>query len=292
MFKNRRTGLFLPTLNGAGQMGPLLAEVRASGDFFDAKLAIDSHSTDGTVEMLHGAGFTVDTIEKADFSHGRVRKTGMEKLETMDYVVMVTQDVQPSSGAFRTLAAFLDGHGRMISAYGRQLVDPKQGNLFEARLRLFNYPDKSLVKSADSVPKPGFKATFQSNAFAIYRRSFVMELGNFPGDIQFAEDRYMATQAMLHGYQVGYCAEAVVYHQHNYTLRQEYERFRNAGRFNRQYADMLSRFGAGEKEGMKYVMSELKYFATHGHLLLIPQFVILNAARFLGYKIGNGSTTN
>jgi rhamnosyltransferase len=292
MFKNRKIGLFLPTLNGAGQMGPLLAEVRASGDFFDAKLAIDSHSTDETVDMLQEAGFTVDTVEKADFSHGRVRKTGMEKLENMDYVVMVTQDVQPAGGAFRTLAAFLDGHGQMLSAYGRQLVDLKQGSLIEARLRLFNYPDKSLVKSADSVPEPGIKTIFQSNAFAIYRRNPVMELGNFPGDIHFAEDRYMAAQAMLHGYQVGYCAEAVVYHQHNYTLRQEYERFRNAGRFNRQYADLLARFGANEKEGMKYVMSELKYYATHGHLLLIPRFALLNAVRFLGYRIGNGCTTN
>jgi rhamnosyltransferase len=113
-----------------------------------------------------------------------------------------------------------------------------------------------------------------------------MKLGNFPNDINFAEDQYMAAQAILNGYQVGYCAEAVVYHQHDYTLRREYERFKGTGRFNKQYAGLLARFGANEKEGMKYVMRELKYYATHGHFLLIPKFVAINVVKFLGYKIG------
>jgi rhamnosyltransferase len=182
--------------------------------------------------------------------------------------------------------AFLDEHEQMISAYGRQLVDLKQGNLFEARSRMFNYPDKSLVKSEASIPELGIKTIFQSNAFAVYRRNLVMKLGNFSGDINFAEDQYLAAHAILNGYQVGYCAEAVVCHQHSYTLRQEYERFRNAGRFNKQYADLLARFGANEKEGIKYMMSELKYCATHGHLLQIPRFMAINVAKFLGYKIG------
>jgi rhamnosyltransferase len=286
MYKNKKTGLFLPSLNGAGQMAPLLAEVCTSGDFFDVKLAIDSCSTDETVAMLYNAGFMVNTIEKSVFSHGRVRKIGMEKLDDVDYVVMVTQDVQPASGAFRTLVAFLDEHEQMVSAYGRQLVDLKQGNLLEARSRMFNYPDKSLVKSEASIPELGIKTIFQSNAFAVYRRNLVMELGNFPDDTNFAEDQYLAAQAILNGYQVGYCADAVVYHQHNYTLYQEYKRFRNAGRFNKQYADLLARFGSNEKEGMKYVMSELKYYATHGHLLLVPKFMAINAAKFLGYKTG------
>ncbi|MDR3156878.1 MAG: glycosyltransferase [Lactobacillales bacterium] len=286
MYNGKKIGLFVPTRNGKKDMGILLERVKSSENLFDEKLAIDTESTDLTVRLLKGAGFQVQMIEKQAFNHGRVRKIGIELLHNCDYVVMVTQDVQPTRDAFLKLIQFIDEHDCMASAYGRQLVDKRFGSVYEARSRRFNYPEGDCVKSMTSINKLGIKTIFQSDAFVVYDVGVVQALGNFPEKIPFAEDQYMAAKAILSGYTVGYAAGAIVYHQHNYTLREEYQRMKLVGRFNREYKELLSSFGTNEKEGLRYVFSELKYYWGSGNVLKIPKFLVVSIIKFLGYKVG------
>lgn len=286
MYNEKKIGLFLPTQNSEKEMEILLERVKFSGDLFDEKLAIDTESTDSTVHLLEDADFWVQTIKKQNFTHGRVRKIGIEILHDCDYVVMITQDVQPTRDAFLKLVKFIYEHNGMASAYGRQLVDERVGSIYEARSRRFNYPEVDFIKSKDSINELGIKTIFQSDAFVIYDVEVVQALGNFPGEIQFAEDQYMAAKAILSGYTVGYAAGAIVYHQHNYTLHEEYQRMKLVGRFNREYKELLSLFGTNEKEGLRYVFSELKYYMCSGNILKIPKFLMVSIVKFLGYKVG------
>jgi len=286
MFNQKKVAFFLPTYNGEKQMQALMTAVQEAKDWIDQLYAIDSGSSDATVQILEENGFIVDPIDKTNFTHGRVRHLAMEKLQDVDYVILATQDVEPTTGAFKSLVTFLDAHEKMLSAYGKQEVDLSKGNLFEARSRAFNYPDKSIVKDKNAIPKLGIKTIFQSDAFVVYRRDLVMAIGNFPEEINFAEDQYMAATAILKGYTIGYCAEAVVYHQHNYTLKEEYERFKAAGEFNKSYASLLKNFGSNESEGVKYVKNELAFYWKNGHKKMIPRFIAINVAKYLGYRLG------
>ncbi|MDR1473866.1 MAG: glycosyltransferase [Lactobacillales bacterium] len=289
MCNGKKIGLFIPTLNGEQEIKFLLEQIKRSGKLFDQKLAIDSESTDNTVKLLHDANFKVQVIKKVEFTHGRVRKRGLAELSDCDYVVMITQDIQPFEDAFLNLVEFIDSHKKMASAYGRQLVNEKIGTLYEARSRKFNYPDYDMVKSQALIGILGIKTIFQSDAFVVYDVKIAQALGSFPEIIDFAEDQYMAAQAILKGYTVGYAAKAVVYHQHNYSLLEEYHRFKAAGRFNKEYKKLLSHFGTNESEGCKYVVSEIKYYLKSGNILKIPKFLAINVAKYLGYKVGERS---
>ncbi|MDR1521333.1 MAG: glycosyltransferase [Streptococcaceae bacterium] len=289
MYSGKKIGLFIPTFNGEKEIKYLLEQIKNSADLFDQKLAIDSNSTDNTVHLLYDANFRVQTIKRENFTHGRVRRHALEELSICDYIVMVTQDIKPFDNAFLKLVEFIDTHKKMASAYGRQLVEEKIGTLYEARSRKFNYPDQDMVKSKNSINKLGIKTIFQSDAFVVYNVKIVQKLGSFPKTICFAEDQYMAAKAILNDYTVGYTSKAIVYHQHSFSLFEEYRRFKAAGRFNKEYKELLAPFGTNESEGIKYVINEIKYYLKSGNILKIPKFLAINVMKYLGYKIGERS---
>ena len=87
-----RISLVIPTWNA----GPLFQEVvdavnALEGVVFDEKVAIDSGSTDGTVEVAKQAGFEVVSIPQSEFDHGSTRDRGIEKT-TGDVIVLLVQD--------------------------------------------------------------------------------------------------------------------------------------------------------------------------------------------------------
>ena len=64
----------MPTWNAGPLLDEVLAAVRAQASpAFDELVAIDSGSTDGTVERLLGAGFRVAGIPQREFDHGGTR---------------------------------------------------------------------------------------------------------------------------------------------------------------------------------------------------------------------------
>ena len=90
----------------------------------------------------------------------------------------------------------------------------------------------------------------------------------------------------MNGYKTGYCAEAKVYHAHDYSLKQEYERCKEIGRFHKQEHWLLNTFGKAEGEGLKFVINEAQYFLHNDKWYYLPVAFAHNVAKFLGYKIG------
>ena len=105
-----RISLVIPTWNA----GPLFQEVvdavnALEGVVFAEKVAIDSGSTDGTVEVARGAGFEVVPIPQSEFDHGATRDRGIEKT-TGDVIVLLVHDatVQGSDWLEAMVAPFTD----------------------------------------------------------------------------------------------------------------------------------------------------------------------------------------
>ena len=169
-------------------------------------------------------------------------------------------------------------------AYGRQLPH-KDADIFAARTRLFNYPPQSRVKSLADVKELGIKVSFISDSFAAYRREVLEDVGGFPVDIIFGEDAYVASKMILAGWKVVYCAEAKVYHSHNYTMIQEFRRYFDTGVFHSRESWIKDSFGRAEKEGFKFVFNEFKYIWRNRPILL-PKFFVYNIIKILGYQLG------
>ena len=90
---------------------------------------------------------------------------------------------------------------------------------------------------------------------------------------------------ILAGWYNAYCAEAKVYHSHNYTILQEVRRYFDTGAFHDMEPWIHGSFGQAEGEGVRFVLAELVYLMKHKPLL-VPSTFLRDGCKFLGYKLG------
>jgi len=128
------------------------------------------------------------------------------------------------------------------------------------------------------------KVAYLSNSFAAYRISALEQCGGFPSHLILGEDTYVAMRMLLSGWHVRYCAQARVFHSHNYTLAEELERFFDYGVLHAQCPDLL-RFGTAEATGLALLRSEALSIGR-ARPWLLPQLAIRNGLKYLGYKLG------
>ena len=280
----KKVGLAVLTLNPGPDWTRWL-EALGKQSFRPARiLDIDSGSVDGSPELSRDEGLEVHRITKEDFGHGKTRQLAVEILSDVDIIVFMTQDaILADSDALMTLVNSLEPSD-IGAAFGRQL--PRIGaNPIETHARLFNYPEESRVKSLEDVPELGIKTPFFSNSYAAYKRKALMEVGGFPDDVNFAEDVYVASRLLLKGWKIAYVAESKVYHSHDYSLREEFGRYVQVGRFYGKEKWIGRAFGKTAVEGKMFVLSELKFLAVR-RFTLIPMAFLRSILKFIGYHSG------
>lgn len=278
-----KIGLCVPTFNAAKMLPEFLKGL--NGCTFDEKIAIDSSSTDRTVQILETCGFSVYRIPKSEFDHGGTRQLGVKLLHNCDIIVFLTQDaVVTSPQSIAELIKAFDSP-QVAIAYGRQL--PRIASKpIEAHARIFSYPPSSLVKTKALIPTLGLRAAIVSNSFAAYRRSTLLELGGFPSKTLFGEDTLLGAKAILNGCSVAYVGSATVYHSHNYNLLEEFRRYFDNGAFYSRERWILESFGKAEGSGKAFVLSELKYLIKLAPYQ-IPKAILSTIIKYLGYKVGS-----
>jgi rhamnosyltransferase len=283
-----RVGIIVPTLNAGSLWQEWLAAYEKQSLKADEQLVIDSASTDATVSRAEAAGFRVLPIARAEFNHGSTRQMAVEQLSGCDLLIFMTQDaVLASPNSLRELLApFADP--QVAGVCGRQLPHAGAGPI-EAFARLFNYPPVSAIRTQQDIDRLGLKAAFFSNSFAAYRRSSLLAVGGFPGDVILAEDMYVAAKLLLAGHKLAYAADATVYHSHAYTLTAEFKRYFDIGVFLREEPWIGASFGKSKGEGLRYLLTELKYLLDKQPFMIFPALV-RNCLKLLGFQCGKRST--
>jgi rhamnosyltransferase len=279
-----KVGLIVPTLN-AGKLWELWLEAFEQQTLKpDYLLVIDSSSSDNTVALAHAHGFTVKVIAKTEFNHGGTRQAGIELLPEADIILFLTQDALLSNphAIERLLAEFADEH--VGAAYGRQLPHRNAGPI-AAHARLFNYPPESQLRSLEDRLRFGIKTAFISNSFAAYRRGALKQVGGFPIDTIMNEDTYVAGKMLVAGWKIAYCADAQVFHSHDYGFLDEFKRYFDIGVFHSHTSWLQQLFGGVSGEGRRYVISEVRYILGKAPWL-IPSAMLRTALKWLGFKMG------
>lgn len=279
-----KTGLIVPTLNaGRAFEGWLEAYARQTYKP-DYALVIDSSSDDETAVRASAYGFTVNVIRRETFNHGTTRDLGVASLPDADILIFLTQDaVLADEHALEKLVdPFADR--RVGAAYGRQLPH-RDARPIGAHARLFNYAAQSSLRSLEDRTRFGLKTAFVSNSFAAYRRTALNAVGGFPHNTIMNEDTYAVGKMLLAGWQIAYCADARVFHSHDYGYAEEFRRYFDIGVFHAREPWLRQTFGQAEGEGQRYVLSELAYLWRHASLLL-PSAVLRTALKWAGYKLG------
>lgn len=275
--------VIIPTLNAAADWDQLSKTLLKSISP-DQVLIVDSSSSDSTPELAEAAGFRLLKIERAEFNHGTTRQRAAEACPDAEILVYLTQDaVLASADSLQNLLVALSDP-EVGAAYGRQLPRPGAGPI-EAHARLYNYPARSNTRTLASRRELGFKTIFISNSFAAYRRSALMAVGGFPGDVIFGEDTITAAKLLFSGWKIAYVADASVYHSHSYTWRQEFRRYFDIGVLHGRENWLVDEFGTAGGEGGRFVKSELRYVGARAWWLL-PSALIRTALKLAGYRLG------
>ena len=279
-----KVGLIVPTLNAGSLWESWLKAFKQQTRKPDTLLVIDSTSNDDTVAMARAQGFDVEVIPKSEFNHGGTRQFGVNKLSDIDIIVFLTQDALLANpdAIERLLAVFVDE--RVGAAYGRQLPHRNAGPI-AAHARLFNYPDESQLRSLEDRTRFGIKTVFISNSFSAYRRSALMQVSGFPVDTIMNEDTYVAGKMLVSGWKIAYCADAQVYHSHDYSFLDEFKRYFDIGVFHTHTAWLQQTFGGATGEGLRFVISEIRYLMKYAPWL-IPSAVLRTGLKWLGFKLG------
>lgn len=239
-------------------------------------------------ELLFNTRIEVHHITKPEFDHGATRHIGMT-LSHADYVLFLTMDAIPADTHLISSLVKCFGHkgskGEQVAvAYGRQLAS-KKASFEEKYTRNYNYPPQGRIKTVDDIKELGIKTYFCSDVCAMYDRDIYFRNGGFPEKIIFNEDMVYASKAMKNGYAVEYCADARVYHSHNYSFMEQLKRNFDMGVSQKDYEEIFSTVKS-ENEGIKMVVSAAKYMINNGHWYDIPHLVINSAAKYTGYRLG------
>ena len=276
--------IIIPTYNAASFL-PLLFKRLREQTMPHELIIIDSESTDNTQELASREGVLLVPINKTSFNHGTTRNLGVQ-LAKSDIVVFMTQDALPASPeTLEKLATMLDSRNDIAMAYGRQLPYPETG-VFGRFARLTNYPGSSVIKTKALIPEMGIKTCSCSNSFAAYRKADLQSVGGFPTDTILGEDVSVAARLILQEKAVAYCAEAEVFHSHDYTIIEEFKRYFDIGVFHHEQRAVLREFSKAESQGFKYVVQEWQYLSRNGHIALIPEQIVRMVAKYIGYKMG------
>jgi rhamnosyltransferase len=279
-----KISVIIPTWNAGRYLADLIDILNRQTTPPDEIIVIDSESEDNTQMIAESHKNVIFiSIHRKDFDHGGTRRLAFEK-STGDFVLFLTQDALPTNEHYikNLLEPFQNPSVAMTS--GRQKAKPDASRI-EQLTRIFNYPEESNFRSKDDIPRLGIKTFFASDVCAAYRRTAYFEVGGFDCPILTNEDMLIAAHFIDKNYKIAYCADAEVFHSHNFSLRQIFRRNYNIGVFMKTYASFFADVPVVAEGGkmIKFVFSEL---LKKGQTRLIILFGMECAVKLTAYQLG------
>lgn len=219
--------ILLLTKNGGPDFERLLPAIFAQKEVAPFEVvAIDSGSTDGTLDILRRYLTRIEQIPEATFHHARTRNFAAS-LARGDILIFLSQDAIPASDLWlgTMLSNFRDP--QVAAVYGRQL--PKQGSSLERQDALDAvYGEARVVKDPAHRNGLGYRFYHFSDVNAAIRRS-VWEATHFPEDLKVFEDLGIAKRILDAGWKIVYEPEACVFHSHHHTTMGLFKRYFDIG---------------------------------------------------------------
>ena len=257
-----RVALVVPTFE-AGATWPAFTQAVQGQVGVDMTVwVVDSNSKDGTLGQAQSCAWNTLSLGERAFNHGGTRQWAIERIEAdVEFVVLMTQDalLATPDALCHLLKPFADES--VGAVYGRQLPHA-DATLLAAQARFFNYPNSSFVNTFEDRARLGLKAAFCSNSFAAYRLTHFKAVGGFPKHVIMGEDMWVAARMLMAGFKVAYASEALVYHSHNHSFKEEFQRYFDTGVFHAQAPWLLENFGSVKSEGLKMLKAQLLLAVT------------------------------
>jgi len=207
--------ILLLTKNGRPDLERVLPMVVAqAGKVSGELIAVDSGSTDGTLELLRRFPVRIAQILPSEFHHARTRNFAA-MMASGRILVFLSQDAIPATDDWLQcmIANFSDP--AVGAVYGRQL--PKLGSSLERQHALDAvYGELRLLKDPAHRNGMGYRFYHFSDVNAAIRRN-VWEQTQFPEDLKVFEDLGIAKRILDSGWKIVYEPGAAVMHSHEHS---------------------------------------------------------------------------
>ena len=212
-------------------------------------IAIDSGSTDGTLEILAEWPVRVLSIEPAEFNHGETRNLGARLSNpSANYLVYLTHDATPVAGWLDSLVSVLDEDPAVAGAFSRHVPRPDCSPALARQMteewEQCGTPNR-VIKRIDDPQDYAARTSryiYFSNTSSCIRRTVWERIPFARAD--FAEDAEWASRALLAGYSLVYEPQSAVLHSHNYHLIHQFMQ-------NFDHAEGMSQILKGEGSGVR-----------------------------------------
>lgn len=238
-------------------------------------------STDKSEEILKKNSLNYEVIDKKDFSHSLVREKAALKSKA-DIICFISQDIVIENNDWLEKLVNPIINGEVEATYSRQLT---KFNNIEKYTRECNYPPVSRIKSKSDINELGLKTFFFSDASSAIKADTFKKLNGYDGkNLPINEDMYLAYKLIMNNYKIKYCADSIVYHSHQFTLKELYDRYKLTGIFLKENT-YLDKYGTTSSGGSmaKYILKRILQEKRFGLLFRYP---IDMAARLFGMKVG------
>lgn len=267
--------------------GPLFKEVLAglfacAGICETEVLIIDSGSSDATLEYAtEYPQIRVHRIPPSEFGHGKTRNLGA-RMTKGAIIVYLVQDATPATPDFlkRLTAPVIED--RFAGTFGRQLPRPSTNKIEQIFLK-HTYPDRREVRACSDGSDLGIKSIFFSNVCSAIRRD-VWEQIHFDESLIMSEDQLWAKQVLLAGHRVSYEPSAMVFHSHNYGLKDIFRRNFDSGVSLVGIAHDTFVSMAGYE--LRYLVSAVGELVRSGSWWRVPYLFAYEATRATAFAAG------
>lgn len=237
---------------------------------------------DRTEEIIKNINNCIyEVIEPADFSHSLTREKEAYKSDA-DILVFITQDIiiERKDWLFNLTKDIQNGE--VDAAYSRQIC---KDNSIEKYTRESNYPSQSKIVSREDIDTLGLKTFFFSDASAAIKKETFVKLNGYDGKkLAISEDMYIAYKLIMNGYKIKYCADSEIIHSHNFTLKQQYKRYYDTGKFFKEN-NYLNNYKVN-KAGGSLAIYILKRACQDRNWKVLIKFLPNMCARYVGMKVG------
>lgn len=242
---------------------------------------IITQGKDNTEEKVKNLDCLYKVIKPEEFSHSLTREK--EAFESdADIIVFVTQDIIiERKDWLKNLISPIENN-EAEACYSRQIC---ANNSMEKYTRERNYPEKSSIVTKDDIERLGLRAFFFSDASSAIKKDIFEELNGYDSKrLIISEDMYFAHKLITGGYRIKYCAESEVIHSHDFTLKQQYDRYYDTGKFFKENA-YLNKYKVNSAGG-ELALYVLKRAISEGNWKVVIKWLPNMMARFIGMKLG------
>lgn len=274
--------IICPLYNAEEYLGKLDKTIKEQENVNIYKISyIYTESKDKTEDILKELQADYVKIKASEFSHSLSREMVAMKSES-DILVFITQDIEIRNNNWLEELVKPIIVDEVQATFSRQLT--KYDNI-EKYTREKNYPDNEYIVSKEDIEEKGLQTFFFSDASSAISTEVYKNLNGYDNkDLPTNEDMYIAYKLVMNDYKIKYCAKSIVYHSHEFTLKQLYKRYYDTGKFFKQNR-YLDKYGTNKTGGglAKYI---LKRAIEDKNIGVMIEFIPNMAARFIGMKMG------